>query len=170
MAENLHTPEAKSFTTGVNDIMKAYNTQSKIQLYDDDSALSNNEMSGVQGRNIPLSKLRPHQPYECQEDGSTAPSKSRMAEDLEARNSIMKAYRRMNGVEETEEDGYDEETYSNQSPSDRISNVKRFKAGYIEDMPESDEGLLDVLELTIRNARANLEMLESLYAALSPSS
>jgi len=35
-------------------------------------------------------------------------------------------------------------------------------------MPEDDEGLLEILELAIRNARANLEMLESLYAALSP--
>ena len=39
----------------------------------------------------------------------------------------------------------------------------------MEDMPDTDEGLLEVLALAINNAKCNLEMLESLYAALSPS-
>ena len=64
--ENLHVPQSKSGSAlnsqSVKSIMDAYKTQSKIQLYDDNSAQSQgagNESIGVTGRNIPLSMLRP---------------------------------------------------------------------------------------------------------------
>ena len=72
--------------------------------------------------------------------------------------------------EDIDDDGeyYEEESDIPSSSRSNLSNIRRFKADYVEDMPEDDEGLLEILELAIRNARANLEMLESLYAALSP--
>ena len=64
-AQILHVPQSSSSalnSSSVKSIMDAYNTQSKIQLYDEDSAQSQgaaNENIGVTGRDIPLSMLRP---------------------------------------------------------------------------------------------------------------
>lgn len=189
--ENLHVPQSKSGSAlnsqSVKSIMDAYKTQSKIQLYDDNSAQSQgagNENIGVTGRNIPLSMLRPsaNPVQDIDENGNIVisqrrPSKGRMLQEAEAYGDIAKAYRAMKGIndddEEQEQEDYDEtiEDY-NIAPRPRnkdLSSVRRFEAEYIEDMPDTDEGLLEVLALAINNARANLEMLESLYAALSPS-
>lgn len=165
----------------IRDIMNAYNSQSKIQLYDDSSATAENgggDISGVKGRNIPLAALRPRQTpcEETDENGNVRQAyRSRLAEDAMARQDIMKAYNQMRGIEEETEgaaeggeeymDGLDDRQPTRALD---ISSVPRFKAEYIEDMPDDDEGLLGVLALAIRNAKANLEMLQSLYAALSP--
>lgn len=166
----------------IRDIMNAYNSQSKIQLYDDSSATAENgggDISGVRGRNIPLAALRPRQTTPCEEtdeNGNVRQAyRSRLAEDATARQDIMKAYNQMRGIEEETEDAAEGgEEYMDglddgqPTRASDISSVPRFKADYIEDMPDDDEGLLDVLALAIRNAKANLEMLQSLYAALSP--
>jgi hypothetical protein len=167
--------------------MDAYKTQSKIQLYDENSAQSQgagNENIGVTGRNIPLSMLRPsaNPVQDIDENGymvvnQRRPSRGRMLQEAEAYGDIAKAYKTMKGIddddEEQEHGNYDEtvEDYNvAQRPRNRdLSSVRRFEAEYMEDMPDTDEGLLEVLALAINNARANLEMLESLYAALSPS-
>ena len=193
--ENLHVPQSKSGSAlnsqSVKSIMDAYKTQSKIQLYDDNSAQSQgagNENIGVTGRNIPLSMLRPsaNPVQDVDENGniivSQRPSRGRMLQEAEAYGDIAKAYKAMKGITDDEEDEgqYEEdiEEYNEEgtpikiAPRQRyrdLSSVKRFEAEYMEDMPDTDEGLLEVLELAINNARANLEMLESLYAALSPS-
>jgi len=187
--ENLHVPQSKSGSAlnsqSVKSIMDAYKTQSKIQLYDDNSAQSQgagNENIGVTGRNIPLSMLRPsaNPVQDIDENGNIVvsqrrPSKGRMLQEAEAYGDIAKAYKAMKGIDDgdEEQDNYDEtiEDY-NVAPRPRnrdLSSVRRFEAEYMEDMPDTDEGLLEVLALAINNARANLEMLESLYAALSPS-
>jgi hypothetical protein len=190
-AENLHVPQSKSGSAlnsqSVKSIMDAYKTQSKIQLYDDNSAQSQgagNENIGVTGRNIPLSMLRPsaNPVQDIDENGymvvnQRRPSRGRMLQEAEAYGDIAKAYKTMKGIddddEEQEHGNYDEtvEDYNvAQRPRNRdLSSVRRFEAEYMEDMPDTDEGLLEVLALAINNARANLEMLESLYAALSPS-
>lgn len=169
---NLRVPQAKSSISrqSINDIMNAYNSQSKIQLYDDSSAMSNDDISGVGGRDIPLSALRP-KAQESQtfvdENGNlvqSVPSKTRISEDIDARRSITQAYNHMRGIEET--DDVAEEDEYNGVPSRDLSDIPRFKASYVEDMPEDDEALLEILELAINNAKANLEMLQSLYAAL----
>ena len=171
--ENLRVPQSnvnKSLThQSVRDIMNAYSTQSKIQLYDDSSAMSNNDVSGVGGRDIPLSALRPKQTTFTDESGNVIPiPKSRLAEESQSRKDIASAYRRMKGIEESDEDAdYVEDDYENAPRAKDLSSIKRFSADYVEDMPDDDEGLLEILELAIRNAKANLEMLESLYAALS---
>jgi hypothetical protein len=174
--ENLHVPQSKSGSAlnsqSVRSIMDAYKTQSKIQLYDDNSAQSQgagNENVGVTGRNIPLSMLRPsaNPVQDIDENGNIVmrrPSRGRNLQEAEAYGDIAKAYRNMKGIEDEEESGYEELT----PPRPSLSNIRRFEAEYIEDIPETDEGLLEVLGLAINNARANLEMLESLYAALSP--
>lgn len=194
--ENLHVPQAKSSSAlnsqSIKSIMDAYKTQSKIQLYDDNSAQSQgagNENIGVTGRNIPLSMLRPsaNPVQDVDENGNIIvrqrPSRGRILQEAEAYGDITKAYKAMRGIDDNEEarEIYDDdiEEYNEEetpikiaAPRPRyrdISSVKRFEADYIEDIPDTDEGLLEVLELTINNARANLEMLESLYAALSPS-
>ena len=80
----------------------------------------------------------------------------------------MKAYRQMKGIDESDDD---EETIDLPQTTVRrgrdLSGVVRREAEYMEDMPDDDEGLLEVLALAIKNAKANLEMLMSLYAALS---
>ena len=175
MADTLHVPQAKSSISrqSINDIMNAYNSQSKIQLYDDSSAMSNDDISGVGGRDIPLSALRPkaQKPKTfVDENGNlmqSVPSKTRLSEDVEAQRSIRQAYNRMRGIEEGESEGEEDGEYEEMIPRGGLSDVPRFKASYVEDMPEDDEGLLGILELAINNAKANLEMLQSLYAALS---
>ena len=179
--QNLHVPQSKSgaglTSKSVKDIMEAYKTQSKIRLYDDDSAQSTGAQSehvGVVGKDIPLSMLRPsaNPVQDIDENGNPImrrPSRGRIMEEARSYGSIAKAYKSMNGIEEEDDD--DDGGYTPRGvarPKD-LSSVKRFEAEYIEDMPDTDEGLLEVLELAINNARANLEMLESLYAALSPS-
>ena len=189
--ENLHVPQSKSGSAlnsqSVKSIMDAYKTQSKIQLYDDNSAQSQgagNENIGVTGRNKPLSMLRPsaNPVQDIDENGNIVvsqrrPSRGRMLQEAEAYGNIAKAYQAMKGIdddnEEQEQGNYDEtvEDYNIAAPRPRnkdLSSVRRFEAEYMEDMPDTDEGLLEVLALAINNARANLEMLESLYAALSP--
>ena len=161
---NLHVPQKAAGTAkSVRDIMAAYNSQSKIQLYDDSSAMSNDGVEGVGGRNIPLAALRPRQVVQ-DENGRPVPLPrgTVMAETK----SIASAYNKMRGVEESDDEGLDLPTSPRRAKN--LPEVPRFKAEYVEDMPETDEGLLEVLELAIRNARANLEMLESLYAALCP--
>lgn len=191
--ENLHVPQSKSGSAlnsqSVKSIMDAYKTQSKIQLYDDNSAQSQgacDENIGVTGRNIPLSMLRPsaNPVQDIDENGNIVvsqrrPSRGRMLQEAEAYGDIAKAYKAMKGIDddneeqEQEQGNYDEtvEDYNITTPRPRnkdLSSVRRFEAEYMEDMPDTDEGLLEVLALAINNARANLEMLESLYAALSP--
>jgi hypothetical protein len=183
-AENLHVPQAKSVSAlnsqSVKSIMDAYKTQSKIPLYDESSAQSQgagNENIGVTGRNIPLSMLRPsaNPVQEVDENGNAVirrPSRGRIMQEAQAYGDIAKAYKSMNGIEDEDEVDYDAiPDFGNMqgaAPRRDLSSVKRFEAEYVEDIPDSDEGLLEVLELAINNARANLEMLESLYAALSP--
>lgn len=177
-SENLHVPQKNNSaltSQSVRDIMNAYKTQAKIQLYDDSSAMSNDEVTGVGGRDIPLSALRARETVTDESGNVITLPKSRLAEEAESRRTIASAYNKMRGIEENEEDMDDDgEYYEEESdiPSssrrNNLSNIRRFKADYVEDMPEDDEGLLEILELAIRNARANLEMLESLYAALSP--
>ena len=181
-AENLHVPQSKSGpalnSKSVKDIMDAYKTQAKVSLYDDSSAMGKGAdgLEGVVGRNIPLEALRPSaapvgEVYD--EDGNLVRrnmATSRVAQDMEAMKDIASAYNRMNGTEDAEDDEDDggEEPYRNgRGRAKDLSSVRRFQAEYIEDMPDTDDGLLEVLELAINNARANLEMLESLYAALS---
>lgn len=160
--------------------MDAYRTQSKIQLYDDSSsqtAGAQNESVGVTGRNIPLSMLRPsaNPVQNIDENGNPVmqrPSRGRILQEVQSYGDIAKAYNAMRGIEEADEDEgeYGEtEAHKGRTNAD-LSKVKRFEADYVEDMPDDDEGLLGILELAINNARANLEMLESLYAALSPQS
>ena len=155
------------------DIMNAYNTQSKIQLYDESSALSNDGISGVSGRDIPLSALRARANATDESGNAISLPRSRLVKEAESRKAIASAYNKMKGVDEDEseyEGNYGEESDDmDEAPVRDLSGIKRFHADYVEDMPEDDEGLLEILELAIRNARANLEMLESLYAALSPS-
>ena len=161
---NLHVPQnAGSTAKSVRDIMAAYNSQSKIQLYDDSSAMSNDGVEGVGGRNIPLAALRPRQVVQDESGNPVALPRGRVMAEAK---SIASAYNRMRGVEEdgTEGEGFELPTATRRAKN--LAEVPRFKAEYMEDMPDSDEGLLEVLELAIRNARANLEMLESLYAAL----
>ena len=160
---NLTVPQSKtSFTKqSVNDIMEAYKSQSKIQLYDDSASSTEQGLNGVKGRDIPLSALRPNQQQTfVDEDGNVkrrTMSKSRIAADAEAYGDITNAYRKMNGlpVENAVKRAKD------------YSSIPRTEAQYVEDMPETDEGLLEILALAIRNAKANLEMMESLYAMLS---
>ena len=90
-----------------------------------------------------------------------------MLEEVRTYGDIAKAYNAMRGVDEGEEDETMEIDDNGSTPSTDLSKIKRFEADYVEDMPNDDEGLLEILELAINNARANLEMLESLYAALS---
>lgn len=168
----LRVPQSSGGTISmgaVSDIMKAYDSQSKIQLYDDDSAMSNNEITGVKGRDIPLSALRPKAPSGYDEDGKPIYSKSRLAEDIESRKDIAKAYNIMNGMayDEMSELSEYEETDDYRPSRIDYSTLPMREAEYIEDVPESDEGLLMYLETIINNTRANLEMLESLYMALS---
>ena len=190
--ENLHVPQSKSGSAlnsqSVKSIMDAYKTQSKIQLYDDNSAQSQgagNENIGVTGRNIPLSMLRPsaNPVQDIDENGNIIvsqrrPSRGRMLQEAEAYGDIAKAYKAMKGIDDNDEE--QEQWNDNEAAEDYniaashprnkdLSSVRRFEAEYMEDMPDTDEGLLEVLALAINNARANLEMLESLYAALSPS-
>ena len=177
-SENLHVPQKNNSaltSQSVRDIMNAYKTQAKIQLYDDSSAMSNDEVTGVGGRDIPLSALRARETVTDESGNVITLPKSRLAEEAESRRTIASAYNKMRGIEENEEDIDDDGEYYEEEESDipsssrsNLSNIRRFKADYVEDMPEDDEGLLEILELAIRNARANLEMLESLYAALSP--
>ena len=191
--ENLHVPQSKSGSAlnsqSVKSIMDAYKTQSKIQLYDDNSAQSQgagNENIGVTGRNIPLSMLRPsaNPIQDIDENGNIVvsqrrPSRGRMLQEAEAYGDIAKAYKAMKGIDDDGDEEYDENLeYDEEGTPIRIaprprhkdlSSIRRFEAEYMEDMPDTDEGLLEVLALAINNARANLEMLESLYAALSPS-
>lgn len=176
-SENLHVPQKNNSaltSQSVRDIMNAYKTQAKIQLYDDSSAMSNDEVTGVGGRDIPLSALRARETVTDESGNVITLPKSRLAEEAESRRTIASAYNKMRGIEENEEDidddgeYYEEESDIPSSSRSNLSNIRRFKADYVEDMPEDDEGLLEILELAIRNARANLEMLESLYAALSP--
>ena len=172
MSQQLTVPQAKtSFTKqSVNDIMNAYNSQSKIQLYDDSSASTGQGLDGVKGRDIPLSALRPKQAQAYDNEGRPvfSVSKSRIAQDAQAAQDIMKAYRQMKGIDESD-DG--EETIDLPQTTVRrgrdLSGVVMREAEYMEDMPDDDEGLLEVLALAIKNAKANLEMLMSLYAALS---
>ena len=172
MSQQLTVPQAKtSFTKqSVNDIMNAYNSQSKIQLYDDSSASTGQGLDGVKGRDIPLSALRPKQAQAYDNEGRPvfSVSKSRIAQDAQAAQDIMKAYRQMKGIDESDDD---EETIDLPQTTVRrgrdLSGVVRREAEYMEDMPDDDEGLLEVLALAIKNAKANLEMLMSLYAALS---
>lgn len=168
MADTLHVPQSKSGISrqSINDIMNAYKSQSKIQLYDDSSAMSNDDISGVGGRDIPLSALRarPLQSYVDENGNTVQVPKSRFSEEADARHSIARAYNQMKGIEEEETEGGE---YEEMIPRGELSGVPRFKASYVEDMPEDDEGLLGILELAINNAKANLEMLQSLYAALS---
>lgn len=180
--ENLHVPQSKSGSAlnsqSVKSIMDAYRTQSKIQLYDDNSAQSQgagNENIGVTGRNIPLSMLRPsaNPVQDIDENGNIVvgrrrPSRGRMLQEAEAYGDIAKAYKAMKGMDDGDEDVEDNGIAPHPRNKD-LSSVRRFEAEYIEDMPDTDEELLEVLALAINNARANLEMLESLYAALSPS-
>ncbi|MBR2681555.1 MAG: hypothetical protein IKE23_12570, partial [Exiguobacterium sp.] len=144
-----------------------YKSQSKIQLYDDNASSTEQGLSGVKGRDIPLSALRPnqHQTFvdENGEVKSRPLSKSRIAADAEAYDDISKAYRKMNGLPEEKESTLS----TNARRAKDLSSVPRNEAQYMEDMPDSDEGLLEVLALAIKNARANLEMMEALYAALS---
>lgn len=173
---NLHVPQSKSSSAfssqSVKDIMDAYKTQSKIQLYDDSSsqtAGAQNESVGVTGRNIPLSMLRPsaNPVQNIDENGNPVmqrPSRGRILQEMQSYGDIAKAYNSMRGIEEADE------TLGYKGGNADLSKVKRFEADYVEDMPDDDEGLLGILELAINNARANLEMLESLYAALSPQS
>lgn len=180
-SENLHVPQAKSGSAlnsqSIKSIMDAYKTQSKIQLYDDNSAQSQgagNENIGVTGRNIPLSMLRPSaNPIEdVDESGNRVlrqrPSASRILQEAQSYGEIAMAYKTMNGMKDNEDESEKSESEI-RFPKRDLSSVKRFEAEYMEDMPDTDEGLLEVLALAINNARANLEMLESLYAALSPS-
>ena len=165
--------------------MAAYNTQSKIQLFDDDSANSEgarNNLAGVSAKNIPLAALRPNadagQIFSNQ--NISRPSKNNLRQEIVAYKDIGEAYKKMKGIEEEDDSSergdregeYEDDDEKIEIPKGMrardLSGVKRFEASYVEDMPDSDEGLLEVLELAIRNARANLEMLESLYAALSP--
>lgn len=173
---NLHVPQSKSSSAfssqSVKDIMDAYKTQSKIQLYDDSSsqtAGAQNESVGVTGRNIPLSMLRPsaNPVQNIDENGNSVmqrPSRGRILQEMQSYGDIAKAYNSMRGIEEADE------TLGYKGGKADLSKIKRFEADYVEDMPDDDEGLLGILELAINNARANLEMLESLYAALSPQS
>ena len=126
--ENLHVPQSKSGSAlnsqSVKSIMDAYKTQSKIQLYDDNSAQSqgaDNENIGVTGRNIPLSMLRPsaNPVQDIDENGNIVisqrrPSRGRMLQEVEAYGDIAKAYRAMKGIndddEELEQEDYDETT------------------------------------------------------------
>lgn len=188
MAEDntLHVPQSKaSFSSqSMKEIMDAYKTQSKIQLYDDSSsqtAGAQNESVGVTGRDIPLSMLRPsaNPIRDIDENGNPVmqrPSRGRILQEAQSYGDIARAYNSMRGIEE--DNGDDEEDYGGEeyeipahegrSKNADLSKIKRFEADYVEDMPDDDEGLLGILELAINNARANLEMLESLYAALSP--
>lgn len=178
-SENLHVPQSKSGSAlnsqAVKSIMDAYKTQSKIQLYDESSAQSGGAASeniGVTGRNIPLSMLKPsaNPVQDIDENGNPVmrrPSRGKILQEAESYGQIAKAYRSMNGIVDDDEDDEGEEP-SFRLPQRDLSSVKRYEAEYIEDMPDTDDGLLEVLELAIKNARANLEMLESLYAALSP--
>lgn len=174
MAESLHTPEAKSFSSGMNDIMKAYNSQSKVTI-----GMSEIDKDGniTATKDIPISALRPNQPDSTDENGQPAYSKSRLQKEAEQYDSIRAAYNKMNGVEESEEDEddfeFEEDDEGETSEEDNLlkfkkNMVRKFVGNYIEDIPDSDEGLLYVLETIINNARGNLEMLESLYAALAP--
>ena len=183
---NLHVPQSKSSSAfssqSVKDIMDAYRTQSKIQLYDDSSsqtAGAQNESVGVTGRNIPLSMLRPsaNPVQNIDENGNPVmqrPSRGRILQEMQSYGDIAKAYNSMRGIEEADENegeygGTEVQAHKGRTNAD-LSKIKRFEADYVEDMPDDDEGLLGILELAINNARANLEMLESLYAALSPQS
>jgi hypothetical protein len=99
------------------------------------------------------------------------PSRNDVLREVQSYGDIAKAYKAMNGVEESEGD-YEEDYVEGDIPrggrrAKDLSSVKRFEADYVEDMPNTDEGLLEILELAINNARANLEMMESLYAALA---
>lgn len=160
-------------------IMNAYKTQSKIPLYDENSAQSAdaaNENIGVKGRDIPLHLLRPSSSpvQDVDESGNIVhrrPSRNDVLREVQSYGDIAKAYNAMNGVEESEGD-YEEDYVEGDIPrggrrAKDLSSVKRFEADYVEDMPNTDEGLLEILELAINNARANLEMMESLYAALA---
>lgn len=169
MAQHLTVPQSKSSITkqSVNDIMEAYKSQSKIQLYDDNASSTEQGLSGVKGRDIPLSALRPNQHQTFVDENGEAKSrplsKSRLAADAEAYGDISKAYRKMNGMPEDDMVSVP----SNIRRAKDLSSVPRNEAQYMEEMPDSDEGLLEVLALAIKNARANLEMMEALYAALS---
>jgi hypothetical protein len=178
---SLHVPQSSGGMTSqaIKDIMAAYKTQSKIQLYDESSSQSTNaqnESIGVTGRDIPLSMLRASPENACSADNPSSPaaprphgrpSRGRMLEEVRTYGDIAKAYNAMRGVDEGEEDETMEIDDNGSTPSTDLSKIKRFEADYVEDMPNDDEGLLEILELAINNARANLEMLESLYAALS---
>lgn len=164
--QSLKVPQAKgSFSMkSVNDIMNAYKSQAKVQLYDDSSAMENNGLEGVTGKDIPLSALRPWQTI-VDDSGNIVriPQSGRV--DMSECGNIAKAYNRMRGLEESG-DMEDDIPYEGERAEGGLREVKRFKADYVEEMPEDEEGLLGVLELAIRNAEANLGMLKSLYISL----
>lgn len=178
--QTLHTPQSSTGTAqSMKSIMDAYKTQAKIPLYDENSAMSAgaaNENVGVTGKNIPLSMLRPSQTpvQSIDENGNVIrqrPSRGQIAREVESYGDIANAYRKMNGqapVDEGYADDADDADGAETTPTatSALDGVKRFEAEYVEDIPEDEEGLLGILELVINNARANLEMLESLYVAL----
>ena len=175
--QTLHTPQSSTGTAqSMKSIMDAYNTQAKIPLYDENSAMSAgaaNENVGVTGKNIPLSMLRPSQTpvQSIDENGNVIrqrPSRGQIAREVESYGDIAKAYRKMNGQAPVDEGYADDADGVETAPTTQsgLDGVKRFEAEYVEDMPEDEEGLLGILEVAINNARANLEMLESLYVAL----
>ena len=170
--QNLHVPQSTGGSTkqSMQSIMDAYKTQSKISLYGDNSAESAGAQDpnvGVTGRDIPLSMLRPsaaNANTTMDENGNVVmrrPSRGDVLREVESYGGIANAYRQMKGLPTVS---------NNRIPASTadLSGVKRFEADYVEDMPDTDEGLLEILELAINNAKANLEMLQSLYAALSP--
>ena len=150
----------------VKDIMTAYSSQSKVRLYEDEDAM-NGDLSGVKGKNIPLEALRPSRPV-VDGDGNVVES-FRGRNLMQGAGDIANAYRQMKGLPTDDgEEGIPMEGLETPRRAKDLSGIERFTAEYVEDMPNDDEGLLEILALAIRNAKANLEMLESLYAALSP--
>lgn len=141
----LHVPMSKPAKTG-NSILDAYNSQSKIPLYDESSAMSSNDISGVKGRDIPLSALRPNQPTGYSEDGRPVYSKSRLAEEADKRVDIASAYNKMNGIDDMDQDIDD---------------------GDIEYNPDADGDILAYLEEIIRNTEKNLSIIKKIYSDLA---
>lgn len=145
----LHVPMAKPAKTG-NSILDAYKTQSKIPLYDDSSAMSSMDISGVKGRDIPLSALRPNQPIGYANDGQPIYSKNKLAEEAKMRSDITSAYRKMNGIEDLKQ-GDAKQDYNSDIIPDELLN----------------DDILNYLETSIRNTEQTLAMLKSIYSTIA---
>lgn len=160
--QSLKVPNQEPVKKSYNSIMDAYNSQSKISLIDPTESTSNDGLDGVKAKDIPLSALRPRAQVSTDESGKPVYSKGDIKADCERRADIAKAYRKMQGYSDEEIEAMSESPINN-----RLNQVQEAEVNYIEDVPDDTEGLLHYLETIIQNTKANLEMMESLYAALS---